>query len=136
MDFIQQPRHWGDELAVYLLAHMGNRATCVVMKTGYWSTFEGGAEEADIVLGYLGHSIFCDTVPKAHNKTSEVNKHESVNELNDHKLVNELYEHDNDPFKRHTRSMGHARIPITPPLNVQMKLLSQSPNANGKRNLR
>ena len=43
-----------------------------------------------------------------------MNEHESVNELNDHESVNELYEHDNDPFKRHTRSMGHARIPITP----------------------
>ena len=41
-DFIQQPRHWGDELAVCLLACMGNRAICVVTKTGYWSTFEGG----------------------------------------------------------------------------------------------
>ena len=37
LDFIQQPRHQGDELAVYLLAHMGNQAMCVVTKTGYWS---------------------------------------------------------------------------------------------------
>ena len=111
LDFIQQPGHWGDELAVYLLACMGNRAIFVVTKKGYWSTFEGGAEEADIVLVYLGHSIFCDTVPKAHEK---VNEHEVVNELNNHELVNELNDHDDDPFKRHTRSMGHPRIPITP----------------------
>ena len=43
-----------------------------------------------------------------------MNKHESVNELNDHESVNELYKHNNDPFKRHTGSMGPARIPITP----------------------
>ena len=43
-----------------------------------------------------------------------MNEHEAVNELNDHELVNELNDHDNDPFKRHTRSMGCARIPITP----------------------
>ena len=43
-----------------------------------------------------------------------MNKHKAVNELNDHELVNELNEHDNDPFKRHMRSMGHARIPVTP----------------------
>ena len=41
LGLIQQPRHWGDELAVSLLARMGNRAICVVMKTGYWSTFKG-----------------------------------------------------------------------------------------------
>ena len=34
LDFIQQPRHWGDELAVYWLAQMVNRAICIVMKTG------------------------------------------------------------------------------------------------------
>ena len=111
LDFIQEPGHWGDELAVYLLAQMGNRAICVITKTGYWSTFEGGPEEANIVLVHLGCSIFHDTVPKAHKK---VNKHEAVNELNNHELVNELNSHDDDPFKRHTRSMHCARIPISP----------------------
>ena len=43
-----------------------------------------------------------------------MNKHEKVNDVNDHESVNELNDHDNDPFKRHMRSMGHARIPITP----------------------
>ena len=42
LEFIQHPGHRGDELSVYLLAHMGNRAICVITKTGYWSTFEGG----------------------------------------------------------------------------------------------
>ena len=68
---------------------------------------------ADIVLVYLGCSIFHDTVPKAHKK---VNENESVNELNDHESVNELNDWDDDPFKRHTRSIGHARIPIIPSL--------------------
>ena len=64
-----------------------------------------GPEEVDIVLVYLGHSIFHDTMPKTHKK---VNKHEAVNHVNDHESVN-----DDDPFKRHLRSRGCPRIPIT-----------------------
>ena len=45
-----------------------------------------------------------------------MNDHEAVNELNDHESVNELNKHDDDVFKRHTTSMGCARIPITPSL--------------------
>ena len=58
LDFIQQPGHQGDELAVYLLAHMGNRAICVVTKTGYWSTFEGGLRRQTLYLSILGAQFF------------------------------------------------------------------------------
>ena len=61
----------------------------------------------DIVLVYLGHSIFHDTVPRAHKK---VNKHD----VNDHELVHEVNDHDDDSFMRHMRSMGHATISIAP----------------------
>ena len=61
LEFIQHPGQKGDECSVYLLTRMGNRAICVITKTGYWSTFEGGPEEADINLMYLGRSVFWDT---------------------------------------------------------------------------
>ena len=56
LDFLQQPGHWGDELAMYLLAHMGNTAICVVTKQAIGVHLRG-AEEADIVLVYLVCSI-------------------------------------------------------------------------------
>ena len=43
LEFIQHPGHRGDELSVYLLTRMGNRAISVITKTGYVSTFEGEA---------------------------------------------------------------------------------------------
>ena len=97
MDFIGEPGHLGDELAVFtgLNGQQGN--------------LYNHKNRHCISLSWVLN--FHDTVPKAHKK---VNEHKAVNELNDHEPVNELNNHNDDPFKRHTRSMGHARIPITP----------------------
>ena len=62
-DFINQDGKRGDKLSVYLLARMANLAITVVMENGIWSTFDGLVNEAELVLVYLGHSVFLDTVP-------------------------------------------------------------------------
>ena len=55
---------------------------------------------------YLGSSVFWDTILKAKKSHSvygqeEVNEHDSV--------------HSDDSFRRHTRSMNHAKRPTQPP---------------------
>ena len=102
LEFIQHPGHRGDELSVYLLGCMGNRGICVITKTRYWSTFE----EADINLVYLGRSVFWNTILKA-KKSGSMYKQEGVNE---HDSVPS-----DDSFRRHTRSMDHAKRPTPSP---------------------
>ena len=62
-NFIKEAGHRGDELAVYLLACMANLAIIVITKHGVWSTFDSSVNEADVILVYLGRSVFHDTVP-------------------------------------------------------------------------
>ena len=62
-NFIKEASHRGDKLAVYLLARMANLAIIVITKHGVWSTFDGSVNEADVILVYLGRSVFRDTVP-------------------------------------------------------------------------
>ena len=68
-----------------------------------------GPEEADINLVYLGRSVFWDTIPKA-KKSGSVYKQVAVNEVNEHDSV-----HSDDSFRRHTRSMDHAKRPTPSP---------------------
>ena len=59
----------GDKLSVYMLARMANLAITVVMKNGIWSTFYGLVNKAELVLVYLGCSVFWDTAPLSPEKT-------------------------------------------------------------------
>ena len=99
-NFIKEAGHRGDELAVYLLARMANLAIIVITKHGVWSTFDGSVNEADVVLVYLGRSVFRDTVP------AKSIKHEF-----------KVYNHEDrplDPNRRCTRSMTGAKTTPTP----------------------
>ena len=58
LDFIQQPGHQGDEIVVYLLAQMGNRAICIVAKKGYWSTLRGGLGRQTLYKSILDDQFF------------------------------------------------------------------------------
>ena len=42
---------------------MANLAITVITKHGVWSTLDGSVNEADVILVYLGRSVFHDTVP-------------------------------------------------------------------------
>ena len=62
-EYIKQPGNMGDKLALHIMACMANISTIVVTKTGVWSTFDGDVSNAELVLVYLGKSVFQDTVP-------------------------------------------------------------------------
>ena len=62
-EYIKQPCNKGDKLALHIMACMANISTIVVTKTGAWSTFDGDVSDAELVLVYLGKSVFQDTVP-------------------------------------------------------------------------
>ena len=64
LEFTKVPGNKGNELALHLLACMMNFKVIIIMKTGYWSTVvDCDILSADIVLVYLGKSMFRDTVP-------------------------------------------------------------------------
>ena len=99
-NFIKEAGHRGDKLAVYLLARMANLAIIVITKHGVWSTFDGSVNEADVVLVYLGRSVFCYTVP------AKSIKHQF-----------KVYDHEDrllDPNQRCSRSMTGAKTTPTP----------------------
>ena len=79
----------------------------------FWDTIpkakKSGSEEVDINLVYLGRSVFWDTIPKA-KKSGSMYEQEAVNEVNKHDSV-----HSDDSFRRHTRSMDHAKRPTPSP---------------------
>ena len=61
--FMEQPGHWGDELALHLLAVMNQIHYCIIIKTQVFyshPTFSSPSD-VDIKLVYLGNSIFRDT---------------------------------------------------------------------------
>ena len=99
-NFIKEAGHQGDELAVYLLACIANLAIIVITKHGVWSTFDSSVNEADVILVYLGRSVFHDTVP------AKSIKHEF-----------KVYDHEDsplDPNQHCTRSMIGAKTTPTP----------------------
>ena len=61
--FMEQPGHWGDELALHLLAVMNQIHYCVIMKTQVFYSHPTFSSPGDIhiKLVYLGNSIFRDT---------------------------------------------------------------------------
>ena len=65
-EYIKQPDNKGNELALLIMACMVNISTIVVTQTGVWSTFNGDVSDAELVLVYLGKSVFRDTVPIPH----------------------------------------------------------------------
>ena len=75
-------------------------------KLGIGALLRGRPEEADIYLVYLGRSVFWDTIPKA-KKSHSVYEQEEVNEHDSF--------HSDDSFRRHTRSMDHAKRPTPSP---------------------
>ena len=84
-EFIKVPDNKGNELAVHLLACMTYFKVIIITKTGYRSTVvDCDISSADIVLLYLGKSMFRDTVPIPTTPTlpipvdvhDKVNKHE------------------------------------------------------------
>ena len=107
-NFIKEAGHRGDELAVYLLACMANLAIIVITKHGVWSTFDGSVNEADVILVYLGRSVFRDTV------LAKSIKHEF-----------KVYDHEDRPLdlnRRCTRSMtGTKTTPIPIPTESEPK---------------
>ena len=126
VEFIKVPDHKGNELSVYLLACMMNFKVIIVTKTGYWSIVDDcDVLSADIVLVYLGKSMFRDTVPIPTKTTpipidDELNKHEVP------KVV--------DPNCRVTQSMGkvtHVKTPHPHP-HVSLKDLNQKKKATKK----
>ena len=62
-EYIKQLGNKGNKLALHIMACMGNIATIVVTKTGVWSTFDGDVSDTELVLVYLGKSVFLDTIP-------------------------------------------------------------------------
>ena len=62
--FMEQPGHWGDELALHLLAVMNQIHYCIVTKTKVFyshPTAFSSPSAMHITLVYLGNSIFRDT---------------------------------------------------------------------------
>ena len=97
---LKEAGHRGDKLTVYLLACMANLAIIVITKHGVWTTFDGSVNEADVILVYLGRSVFCDTVlAKSIKHEFKVCNHE------DGPL---------DPNQHCTRSMTGAKTTPTP----------------------
>ena len=66
--YIKQPGNKGDKLALHIRACIANISTIVVTKTGIWSTFDGNVLDAELVLVYVGKSVFWDTVPIPSNQ--------------------------------------------------------------------
>ena len=62
-EYNKQPGNKGNELALHIMACMTNISTLVMTKTGVWSTFNGDVSDAELVLVYLGKSVFQDMVP-------------------------------------------------------------------------
>ena len=61
---MEQPGHWGDELALHLLAVMNQIHDCIITKTKvFYShlTAFSSPSAVHITLVYLGNSIFRDT---------------------------------------------------------------------------
>ena len=61
---------------------MANLAITVVTKNGIWLIFDGSDNEVELVLVYLGCSVFQDTAPLSLENPKplpkdEVNKHEA-----------------------------------------------------------
>ena len=65
--FMEQPGHWGDELALHLLAVMNQIHYCIIMKTQVFYSHLSFSSPSDvhIKLVYLGNSIFRDTTTLA-----------------------------------------------------------------------
>ena len=61
--FIEQPGHWGDELALHLLAVMSQIHYCIITNTQVFYSHPSFSSPSDIhmKLVYLGNSIFRDT---------------------------------------------------------------------------
>ena len=84
-DFIKVSDHKGKELSVHLLACMTNFKVIVMTKIGYWSSVDDcDALSADIVLVYLGKSMFRDTLPIP-TKTNPIPIDDDA-ELNEHEV--------------------------------------------------
>ena len=60
--FMEQPSHWGDELALHLLAVMNQIHYCIITKTQVFYSHPTFSSPSDIHLKlvYLGNSIFRD----------------------------------------------------------------------------
>ena len=94
------------------MACMANISTTVVTKTGVWSTFDGNVSDAELVLVYLGKSVFWDMVPippkpKPESPHKDVYKHEEAKTV--------------DPNRCVTRSIGDVNPPHPPPTTTEMK---------------
>ena len=60
---MEQPSHWGDELALHLLAVMNQIHYCIIIKTKVFYSHPSFSSPSDvhIKIVYLGNSIFRDT---------------------------------------------------------------------------
>ena len=102
---IKQLGNKGDEFALHIMACMANIATIVVTKTGVWSTFDSNVLDTELVLVYLGKSVFWDTIPIP-PKPKPKPPHKDV------------YEHEAkpvDPNRCITRSMGDVKTTLPSP---------------------